>query len=218
MQTRNDMTSQLMMHVQIYYSMDVLTGEDFDEISIEEQRKILPDLLAWYSPTWFARTFPHVEDELPDGVKPSKHFISFDRENGLTLCIEYMISESIVLDTEKFKKVLKSITDDAEGQFSDGWGESLEQRSFKIGDREYYLRTTSDIFWIVTNIRFAESLLVRWKSISEIEHTEWMLSHLNAYSDSLFSLSREKEVAGVRMNDEMLKFVEANREKFFVAR
>ena len=133
------------------------------------------------------------------------------------LCIEYMISESIVLDTEKFKKVLESISDDAEGQFSDGWGESLEQRSIKIGDQEYYLRATSDIFWIVTNVRFAESLLVRWKSISEIEHTEWMLSHLNIYSGSLIALSREKELAGVMTNSEMLKFVESNRDKFFIA-
>lgn len=212
------MTSQLMMPVQIYYSMDVLTGEDFDEITIEEQRKILPDLLVWYSPTWFARTFPQVEDDLPKGVKPSKHFISFDREKGLTLCIEYMMSESIVLDTEKFKKVLESIADDAEGQFSDGWGEGFEQRSFKMGDQVYYPRASSDIYWIVTNVRFAESLLVRWKSIGEIEHTEWMLSHLNAYPDSLFSRDREKELEGAISNSEMIKFVEANRDKFFVAR
>ena len=90
MQTEN---YTIWMPVQIYYSLNVLTGEDLDEISIEEQRKILPDLLAWYSLTWFAKNFPQNEEDLPDGVKSSKHFISFDKEKGLSLCVEYLIDE-----------------------------------------------------------------------------------------------------------------------------
>lgn len=71
MQTEN---YTIWMPVQIYYSLNVLTGDDdFNEISLEEQRKILPDLLAWYSLTWFAKNCPHNEEDLPDGVKSSKH-------------------------------------------------------------------------------------------------------------------------------------------------
>lgn len=97
------------MPVQIYYSLNVLTGEDLDEISIEEQRKILPDLLAWYSLTWFAKNCLHNEEDLPDGVKASKHFISFDKENGLSLCVEYLIDENIVFDTVSKVSRLKRI-------------------------------------------------------------------------------------------------------------
>ena len=215
--------------VQIYYNLRVRRddGDDFLELSLEEQKKILPDLLAWYSPTWFARNFPHNEEDLPDGVKPSKHFISFDKEKGLSLCVEYLIDENIVTDTEKFKKTLKAIADDAEGQFSDGWGESFEQYSFKIGDETYYPRADSDIHQIVTNVGFSESLMVRWKSIEEIEHSDWMLSHNNDAANMLFHEEQHKmriehEIKLMYLTKytetiDMIRFVEANRDKFFMA-
>lgn len=216
------------MPVQIYYDLSVRTGEDFDEISLEEQRKILPDLLAWYSFTWFAKNFPHNEEDLPDGTKPSKHFISFDKENGLSLCVEYLIDENIVLDTEKFKKLLREITEDAEGQFSDGWGESFEQHCFEIGEQEYYPKAYSDIYWIVANVGFSDSLLVRWKSIDEIEHTDWMLNYDNDAFNMLFHEELHKErveqkikIANMLNNTytiDMLKFVETQKNKFFIAR
>lgn len=216
------------MPIQIYYSLNVRTGENFDEISIEEQRKILPDLLAWYSLTWFARNFPHNEEDLPDGAKASKHFISFDKEKGLTLCVEYLIDENIVLDTEKFKKILTEIVEDAEGQFSDGWGESFEQQYFKIGEQEYYPKADSDIFWIIANVGFSESFLVRWKSIDEIEHVNWMLAYDNDAFNMLFHeeqhkkyVERETKLATILKDTDTidkLKFVETQKDKFFIAR
>lgn len=220
------------MQVQIYYSLNVRRddGEDFRVISLEEQRKILPDLLAWYSPTWFAKNFPHNEEDLPDGVKPSKHFISFDDDNGLSLCVEYLIDEHIVFNTENFKKILKEITDDAEGQFADGWGESFEQHCFKIennGEYLYYPKVDSDIYWIVTNVGFSESLLVKWKSIDEIEHVDWMLSFENDAINMLFHeeqhkkrIERETKLADMIKDTyslDMLKYIETQKDKFFVA-
>ena len=227
---RDNVTSW--QQVQIYYNLSVRRddGEDFRELSLEEQKKNLPDLLAWYSPTWFARNFPHNEEDLPERVKPSKHFISFDDEKGLSLCVEYFIDEDIVMDTEKFKKTLKAIADDAEGQFSDGWGESFEQHCFKVGNNGehlYYPKADSDIHQIVTNVGFSESLMVRWKSINEIEHSDWMLAYDNDASNMLFHqeqhkrrIEREIKLMGLTKVPDtinMLRFVEANRDKFFVA-
>lgn len=217
--------------VQIYYDLSVRAGDDdgdfYETLSVEEQKKILPHLLAWYSPTWFARNFPHNEEDLPKRVKPSKHFLSFDPAKGLSICVEYLIDEDIVLDTEKFKKTLTEIADDAEGQFSDGWGESFEQHFFKIGKQIYYPKADSDIHQIVTNVGFSESLMVRWKSIKEIEHSDWMLAYDNDASNMLFReelhkrrIEREIKLMGLTKDTEtinMLRFVEANRDKFFVA-
>lgn len=217
--------------VQIYYNLSVRAGDDdggfYETLGVEEQKKILPDILAWYSPTWFARNFPHNEEDLPKGVKPSKHFLSFDDEKGLSICIEYLIDEDIVLDSEKFRKTLTEITDDAEGQFADGWGESFEQHSFKIGEQIYYPKADSDIHMIVTNVGFSESLMVRWKSIAEIEHSDWMLAYDNDAANMLFHedmhkrrIDREITLMGLTKDTEtinMLRFVEAHRDKFFVA-
>lgn len=214
--------------VQIYYNIDVLTGEHLDVIPVKEQRKILPEFLSWYSPTWFAKNFPHNEEDLPKGVKAHKHFVSFDPDKGLTLCVEYLIDENIVMDTDEFKKTLGELVDDAEGQFSDGWGESFEQHCFRIGEEVYYPRADSDIHGIVASVGFSESLMVKWKSIDEIEHVDWMLSYNNDAANMLFHedqhkrvVERETKLATALRNTEtldMIKYVETQRDKFFVAR
>ena len=97
-----------------------------------------------------------------------------------------------------------------------------------VGEQEYYPKADSEIYWIVTNVGFSESLLVRWKSIDEIEHVDWMLSDNNDAINMLFHEEQHKkriELEQKRANMlkdtysiNMLKYVETQKEKFYIAR
>src|SRR5574344_518447 len=98
---------------------------------------------------------------------------------------------------------------------------------FEIGEQEYYPKADSNIYWIVANVGFSDSLLVRWKSIDEIEHTDWMLNDNNDAFNMLFHEELHKErveqkikIANMLNNTytiDMLKFVETQKNKFFIA-
>ena len=54
--------------VQIYFKLNVCTGVNHERVSVARERKILPAFIEWFSPSWFARSFPHNETDLPKGL------------------------------------------------------------------------------------------------------------------------------------------------------
>jgi hypothetical protein len=201
----------------------VHTGENYDDIDLEEERKIFPELLAWFGPTWFARNFPHNEDDLPKGVEPAQHFLTWDKKKGICLCVGYYIDQGIIDDTEDFKETLTKIIDDAEGQFSDGWGEGFEQRDFKVGRTRYAPQAQSDVIAIVAPVACYENFMVKWKSVNEIEHTDWMLGYDNDAFNICYNKAAHEEKLQVNRylgmdKGEMFEFIEKNKKHFFIAR
>lgn len=209
--------------VQIYYKVNVRTGENYDYIDLGDERKIFPELLAWFGPTWFARNFPHNEGDLPKGVEPAQHFLTWDKKKGICLCVGYYIDQGIIDNTEEFKETLTKIIDDAEGQFSDGWGEGFEQRDFKVGRTRYSPQAQSDVIAIVTQVALHENFMVKWKSVDEIEHTDWMLGYDNDSFNICFNKAahekklKENPYFGFG-KEEIFKFIEKNKKHFFIAR
>lgn len=213
--------------VQIYYKVNVRkvnvrTGENYGDIDLEEERKIFPELLSWFGPTWFGRNFPHNERDLPKGVDPAQHFLTWDKKKGICLCIGYYIDQNIIYDTEDFKETLTKIIDDAEGQFSEGWGESFEQRDFKVGRTLYSPQAQSDVIAIVTQVPLHESFMAKWKSVDEIEHTDWMLAFDNdAFNICFNKAAHERKLQKNKHfgmdKEEVFKFIEKNKKHFFIA-
>lgn len=208
---------------QIYYKVTVRTGENWDDVDLKTERKIFPEMLAWFGPTWFSRNFPHNEDDLPEGVEPAQHFLTWDKKKGICLCIGYYIDQSIVDDTENFKETLTKIIDDAGGQFSDGWGEGFEQREFKVGRTRYSPQAQDDVIAIVTQVALHENFMVKWKSVDEIEHTDWMLGYDNDSFNICFNkAAHEKKLQENPYfgfgKEEIFKFIEKNKKHFFIAR
>ena len=209
--------------VQIYYKVTVRTGEHYDNIDLEDERKIFPEMLSWFGPTWFARNFPHNEDDLPKGVEPAQHFLTWYKKKGICLCVGYYIDQGIIDDTKKFKETLAKIIDDAEGQFSDGWGEGFEQRDFKVGRTRYAPQAHAGVIAIVVQVDSHEGFMVKWKSVEEIEHSDWMLGYDNdAFNICFNKAAHEKKLQENKYfgigKEEMFKFIEKNKKHFFIAR
>lgn len=209
--------------VQIYYKVNVRSGENYDDIGLEEERKIFPELLTWFAPTWFGRNFPHNEGDLPKGVEPAQHFLTWDKKKGICLCVGYYIDQDIIYNNEDFKETLEKIIDDAEGQFSDGWGESFEQHDFKVGRTRYSPQAHAGVIAIVAQVDSHEGFMVKWKSVDEIEHTDWMLGYDNDSFNICFNKAahekklKENPYFGFG-KEEIFKFIEKNKKHFFIAR
>lgn len=206
--------------IQIFYKVDIRTGVNYDDITVNSEKTIFPEMLEWFASTWFARNFPHNEEDLPKGVELVQHFLTWDRKAGVCLCVGYYIDENIVNNTDAFKKTLGMIIDDAEGQFSDGWGESFEQHHFKIGRSTYSPQVNSDIVAIVAPIPLHENFFVRWKSVDEIEHVEWVFHMANDAFNICYNKKRHEEnISKGYYGSEMKKifeFIEKNKKHFFV--
>lgn len=179
--------------VQIHFKLHLCTGENHDTISVARERKILPAFMEWFSASWFAREFPQNENDLPKGVKAAQHFVTFDKKKGLVLCLGYYIDHQVVRLDDKFKEVLRQIVDDVERQFSDGWGESFEQRSMKHGKARFWPSLSTDIVRIVVPVMENCRTAVFWKSIEEIEHAGWMTYFDNDIFNILYNRARHEQ-------------------------
>lgn len=219
METRYDCTL-----VRICFKMNVRTGVNHDDIDIEHEQKIFHELVSWYCPTWFARSFPHNPEDLPKGVFPEQHFITWDKKKGACLCVGYYFDSDILDDTRKFKDVLNKVIENARVQFADGWGEGFEQRDFKIGRKEYSPQVQSQVVSIFVPVQCHENFLAKWESVEEIENIEWMLYYDNdAFNIVYNKKNHEKNVKSAKdhplRGNELLKiyeFIEKNKQHFFV--
>ena len=110
--------------VKLYFKVRACSSGEDDEDDIEKQRTYFPDLSWAFSMSYQANHFPHNSEDLPEGVKPALHYLTFSPTRGVLLCCGYDIKKSILEGhTEYFKKCLTQIVEDMDGVFRDGWGE-----------------------------------------------------------------------------------------------
>lgn len=208
--------------IQLYFKMHVKGGINREWIDLKEERKIFPALLEWFAPTWCSRRFPQNDDDLPKGVTPGHHFFTFDKKEGLLLCVGYYFDENIVEDTRDFKEALNKILDNISGQFSDGWGEGLEQIDFKIGRKTYAIDPSGKLVRILAPVACNNCMVVRWNSVEEIEHVEWMLAYNNDINNILWHPKKheEKKSRATSWDDtkQMYEYVEKHKDMFFCSR
>lgn len=103
--------------VQLLYKLYIRSLEDEDEdydgviyCNPETQAPIFADLMAAFTHSYQAGVAPYYR--LPKGVDGSNYFMSFDKELGAVLCVNYRIQHKILYDTEKFIAAIKAIDDD----------------------------------------------------------------------------------------------------------
>jgi hypothetical protein len=68
-----------------------------------------------------------------------------------------------------------------------------------------------------------ENFMVKWKTVNEIEHTDWMLGYDNdAFNICFNKAAHEKKLQENKYfgigKEEMFKFIEKNKKHFFIAR
>lgn len=202
----NDYTYSL---VKLYFPVRTRsTGEDDDPAEL--QRAYFPDLSWAFSMSYQANHFPHHSEDLPDGVKPALHYLTFSPTLGVLLCCGYDIKKSILerSDPSYFKYCLSNIVEDLDGVFSDGWGEG----GFHTKTDNLHVSASfyNDLALIVTDVPNVDAMHVKWHSIDEIEHLDWVL-HYKAY---------EWLYRGMRYADqtpEQLKYLTDHRNLYFFA-
>lgn len=111
--------------VQLLYKLSIRSLEDDDEDydgdiywNAETQAPIFTDLMTAFTHSYQATDAPYYN--LPKGVEGGNYFMSFDKELGAVLCVNYRIQHKILYDTEKFIAALKAIDDDI-GTGFDSW-------------------------------------------------------------------------------------------------
>lgn len=193
-------------NIQLFYRIEI-TGNDENgdeiELSEEEKKQLLPDLLSAFQSSFMGKTYPLCDDQFPEGTKAGGHFISFDKDHGIVLCMGVYINSRILSDTEKTKEVLYKLEDEIDGQFNDGWGEN--GFLFESGDKPYYCKfSSSDLVGIVASVQgHCANFSVRWKNTEAIEHINWMLYHDNGAFDMLYRPEESK--AEIQAQLDMLK-------------
>ena len=176
-----------------------------DAYSAEEQAPLLADMFNAYSHSYQATSSPHSE-HIAAGVREENHFLTFDKELGVCLCVNYGVSEKILYDTEKFKKAIQSIDNDIG---LDCWLNT--HFHFKSNGIEYCGWGNHGPVRIVAPVE-GSGLLFKWSSIDEIANVEWALSHDNGAHGVLFD-PKEHEAYLKFLNgdiEDMTKFLNEN--------
>ena len=221
----------------VYFEFWREDGDDpQDAYSAEEQAPLLTDMFNAYSHSDQATSSPHSE-HIAAGVREENHFLTFDKELGVCLCVNYGFSEKILHDTEKFKKAIQSIDNDIG---LDCWLDT--HFHFKSNGIEYCGWGNHGPARIVAPVE-GSGLLFRWNNIDEIEKVDWAIDNENDALNIVRHPKRhEEELARVnrRIEDitellkqagkdvdgnisiqhdkellEMFKWVEAHKDRYF---
>ena len=93
----------------------------------------------------------------------------------------------------------------------------------KEANTRYSPQAQSDVIAIVAPVACYENFMVKWKSVNEIEHTDWMLVYSNdAFNICFNKAAHEKKLQENKYfgigKEEIFKFIEKNKKHFFIAR
>ena len=187
-----------------YYDSDSDSADpeyDDDETVIddlEQQKAVLPDLLNAFQTTFMGKTYPLCKDQFPKGTKMGNHFISFDNEFGIVLCVSFYLDARMLTDTDATKKTLTQLMREFDGQFEDGWGENGFGFSCN-GKCVYASFKTANLVKVVAPVQgHCSHFNVRWPSIDAIEHINWMLYMDNGAFDMLYRKEEHDEQVNKR--------------------
>lgn len=159
----------------------------------EDQKPYVFDLLNAFQSSFMGKSFPLIDDQIPKGVKPASHFISFDKEHGLVLCVNFFVDYDYMHNTEAIKKILNKLDEELEKQFSDGWGEN--SFGFNHDGKDVYAEfRSSNLCKIVMPVMgYCSQFNVKWSSIEEIDKVEWMCGLENGAFNMLHRPERHEE-------------------------
>ena len=184
--------------IQMFYKIElnVPTSDDNSSNIItesEDQKPYIFDLLNAFQTSFMGKSFPLIDDQIPKDVKPASHFISFDKEHGLVLCVNFFVEYNYMHNTEAIKKILNELNEELENQFSDGWGEN--SFGFTHDGKEIYAQfSTSNLCKVVMPVMgYCSQFNVKWSSIEEIEKVEWMCGLENGAFNMLHNPKRHEE-------------------------
>jgi hypothetical protein len=173
--------------VQLLYALHIRSLEDDDDDDdgsmygdAVSQMPIFPDLMAAFTHSSQAVDAPYYN--LPEGVTGSNYFMSFDKELGAVLCVNYNIPHNIIYDTSKFVAAIKAIDADI-GRNFDSWINCHFE--FKSGGKTFSVWANGEPDRIIAPIE-GTMLRYRWNRIEEIDKVEWALNRRNDAHNIVF--------------------------------
>lgn len=220
MTKENEMYCDDSNQIQLFYKIELDVSQDDDKIiEPEDQKPYIFDLLSAFQTSFMGKSFPLIDDQIPKVVKPGSHFISFDKEYGLVLCVNFFVDYDYMHNTEAIKKILNMLDEELEKQFSDGWGEN--SFGFKHDGKDVYAQfSTSNLCKIVMPVMgYCSQFNVKWSSIEEIDKVEWMCGLENGAFNMLYRPERHeenlKEYGYSKKMLEKFEYIKEHLNKFF---
>ena len=205
--------------IQLFYKIEINDPTSDELKEPEDQKPYIFDLLNEFQSSFMGKSFPLIDDQIPKGVKPASHFISFDKEHGLVLCVNFFVDYDYMHNTEAIKKILNKLDEELEKQFSDGWGEN--SFGFKHDGKDVYAEfRSSNLCKIVMPVMgYCSQFNVKWSSIEEIDKVEWMCGLENGAFNMLYRPERHEEnLKAYSYSPKMLEkfeYIKEHLNKFF---
>lgn len=224
MTKENEMYCDDSNEIQLFYKIEIdepIPDEVLNDpiTEPEDQKPYIFDLLNAFQTSFMGKSFPLIDDQIPKGVKPASHFISFDKEYGLVLCVNFFVDYDYMHNTEAIKKIIHKLNEELDGQFCDGWGEN-SFRFIHDGKTVYADFRTRNLCKIVMPVMgYCSQFNVKWSSIDEIEKVEWMCGMENGAFNMLHRPKHHeenlKEYGFSKKMLEKFDYIKEHLDKFF---